>query len=133
LQALVEKLIAISAEEHLSLIEENKKYIDNKGKLFFDTLENINTSGNKQGEIDSNKEKEERKKLIKKKDAEIAELKSKYELSKQKEELLKEKIKALEERNNSTNELNKVLMNKQETDKQFKTPANKTESGEVKS
>ena len=114
LGTLIDKLIAISAEEHISLIEENKKYIDNKGKIFFDTLENINISGNKQKEIEMNKEKEERKKLDKKKDAEIAELKQKYELSKQKEIILNEKIKALEERNNATVELNRSLMKKQE-------------------
>ena len=114
LGTLIDKLIAISAEEHISLIEENKKYIDNKGKIFFDTLENINISGNKQKEIEMNKEKEERKKLNKKKDAEIADLKEKYELSKQKEIILNEKIKALEERNNATVELNKGLMKRQE-------------------
>ena len=114
LETLIDKLIAISTEEHISLIEENKKYIDNKGKIFFDTLENINNSGNKQKEIEMNKEREERKKLDKKKDSEIAELKAKYEISKQKEILLNEKIKALEERNNATSELNKSLMKKQE-------------------
>lgn len=114
LETLIEKLITISAEEHISLIEENKKYIDNKGKLFFETLDNMNTSGNKQTEIDYNKEKEERKKMDKKKDLEIAELKSKYEISKQREALLNERIKALEERNNATKELNKNLMRKQE-------------------
>ena len=114
LETLIDKLIAISTEEHISLIEENKKYIDNKGKIFFDTLENINNSGNKQKEIEMNKEREERKKLDKKKDSEIAELKAKYEISKQREILLNEKIKALEERNNATSELNKSLMKKQE-------------------
>ena len=109
LGTLIDKIIAISAEEHISLIEENKKYIDNKGKIFFDTLENINISGNKQTEIEMNKEKEERKKLDKKKDAEIADLKKKYELSKQKENILKDKIKVLEERNKSYIELNKNL------------------------
>ena len=131
LETLIEKLITISAEEHISLIEENKKYIDNKGKLFFETLDNMNTSGNKQTEIDYNKEKEERKKLVKKKDLEIAELKSKYELSKQKEALLNEKIKALEERNNATKELNKNLMRKQEElDKYYQILARKKESEE---
>jgi serine/threonine protein kinase len=113
-EGLIDKLIAISAEEHLSLIEENKKYIDNKGKIFFDTLENINNSGNKQYELEMLKEKEERKKMVKKKDEEIAELKEKYALSKQRESLLNEKIKALEERNNATKELNQSLMKMQE-------------------
>ena len=67
LESLIDKLIAISAEEHLSLIAENKKYIDNKGKMFFETLESINMSGNKQNEMEMMKEKEERKKMDKKK------------------------------------------------------------------
>ena len=132
LEGLIDKLIAISAEEHLSLIEENKKYIDNKGKLFFDTLESINNSGNKQYELEMIKEKEERKKIDKKKDDEIAELKQKYELSKQRESLLNEKIKALEERNNATKELNQRLMKKQEEfDTHFKLDK-KNDSGETK-
>ena len=114
LESLIDKLIAISAEEHLSLIEENKKYIDNKGKVFFDTLENINVSGNKQNEAEMLKEKEERKKMDKKKDAEISELKAKLEMSKHKEELLNEKIIALEERNKATADLNQSLMKKLE-------------------
>ena len=131
LETLIEKLITISAEEHISLIEENKKYIDNKGKLFFETLDNMNTSGNKQTEIDYNKEKEERKKMDKKKDLEIAELKSKYEISKQREALLNERIKALEERNNATKELNKNLMRKQEElDNYYKILAKKKENEE---
>ena len=121
LEGVIDKLIAISAEEHLSLIEENKKYIDNKGKIYFDTLENINISGNKQNETEILKEKEERKKIEKKKNAEINELKAKYEMSKHKEELLNEKIKALEERNKSTTDLNQSLMKKlEEYNKHFK-------------
>ena len=133
LETLIEKLITISAEEHISLIEENKKYIDNKGKLFFEALDNLSTSGNKQTEIDYNKEKEERKKSDKKKDLEIAELKSKYEISKQREALLNERIKALEERNNATKELNKNLMRKQEElDKYYQIIARKKENEEGK-
>jgi serine/threonine protein kinase len=131
LETLIEKLITISAEEHISLIEENKKYIDNKGKVFFEALDNINTTGNKQTEIDYTKEKEERRKADKKKDMEILDLKSKYELSKQKEALLNERIKALEERNNATKELNKNLMRKQEElDKYYQIIARKKESEE---
>ena len=129
----IDKLIDISTEEHLSLIEENKKYIDNKGKIFFDTLEKINMSGNKQKEIEIMKEKEERKKMDKKKDSEISDLKTKLELSKQRESLLNEKIKALEERNNSSVELNKNLMKKlEEFDIHFKKSENKNEVQETK-
>ena len=132
-KALIDKLIDISAEEHLSLIEENKKYIDNKGKIFFETLEKINMSGNKQKEIEIMKEKEERRKIDKKKDNEISDLKMKLELSKQKESLLNEKIKALEERNDSTVELNKNLMKKlEEFDTRFKKSESKNEIQETK-
>ena len=129
----IDKLIDISTEEHLSLIEENKKYIDNKGKIFFETLEKINMSGNKQKEIEIMKEKEERRKIDKKKDNEISDLKMKLELSKQKESLLNEKIKALEERNDSTVELNKNLMKKlEEFDTRFKKSESKNEIQETK-
>ena len=59
--------------------------------------------------------------MNKKKDDEIAELKEKYELSKQRESLLNEKIKALEERNNATKELKQTLIKKfEESDTHFK-------------
>ena len=67
IESLIDKLISISAEEHLSLINENKKYIDNKGKTFFETLEKLNMNGNKQRDVDIAKEREERKKMDKKK------------------------------------------------------------------
>ena len=54
----------------------------------------------KQKELELNKEKEERKKMEKKKDAQIAELKAKYEVSKKRENLLNDYIKELEKRNN---------------------------------
>ena len=100
LEGLIDKLITRSAEDHISLIEANKKYIDNKGKLFFETLQNINMGETKQKELELNKEKEERKKMEKKKDAQIAELKAKYEVSKKRENLLNDYIKELEKRNN---------------------------------
>ena len=109
LEGLIDKLITRSAEDHISLIEANKKYIDNKGKLFFETLQNINMSEIKQNELELNKEKEERKKMDKKKDAQIAELKAKYEISKKRENLLNDQIKELEKRNNATLELNQNL------------------------
>ena len=133
IESLIDKLISISAEEHLSLINENKKYIDNKGKTFFETLEKLNMNGNKQRDVDIAKEREERKKMDKKKDSEISELKTKYEISKQREALLNDKIKALEERNNATVELNKSLAKKlEEVDIHFKKSENKMEGGEQK-
>ena len=90
-------------------------------------------SGNKQKEIEIMKEKEERRKIDKKKDNEISDLKMKLELSKQRESLLNEKIKALEERNDSTVELNKNLMKKlEEFDIRFKKSESKNEIQETK-
>ena len=105
-QNLIEKLIKISGDEHKSLIEESKKYMDNKEKMFFDELENLNKNKNKKEKIEENEEKKSA--IIK--ETEISELKKKYELSKQRENLLKEKIKALEDRNNANEVLNKKLM-----------------------
>ena len=106
LQNLIEKLIKISDNENKSLLEETKRYINDKGKVFFDTLKNLN-----ENKIDSNeKNKEESKKLNMAKETEISELKKKYELSKQRETSLKEKIKVLEERQNMMESLNKNLM-----------------------
>ena len=106
LQNLIEKLLKISDNENKSLSEETKRYINDKGKVFFDTLKNLN-----ENKIDSNeKNKEESKKLNMAKETEISELKKKYELSKQRETSLKEKIKVLEERQNMMESLNKNLM-----------------------
>ena len=105
-QNLIEKLIKISGDEHKSLIEESKKYLDNKGKMFFDELENLNKNKDKKEKIEENEEKKSN--IIK--DTEISELKKKYELSKQRENLLKEKIKALEDRNNATELLYKKVL-----------------------
>ena len=105
-QNLIKKLLKISDNENKSLLEETKRYINDKGKVFFDTLKNLN-----ENKIDLNeKNKEESKKLNMAKETEISELKKKYELSKQRETSLKEKIKVLEERQNMMESLNKNLM-----------------------
>ena len=107
-QNLIEKLIKISDDEHKSLIDESKKYIDNKGKTFFDILNKLSLNNKKKEENEENKIESKKRNLLE--ETEISELKKKYELSKQRENLLKEKIKALEEKNNATESLNKNLM-----------------------
>ena len=102
LEGLIEKLITLSSENNIALTEANKQYIDEKSRKFFLALEEINVNKNKDNEIDINKEREERKKMDKKKDLEINDLKRLLERSKEKEALLNEKIKALEDRNNVT-------------------------------
>jgi len=107
LQNLIEKLIKISDNEHKSLLDESKKYIDTKGKVFFDTLEKLSIS-NKKDEI-SEENKIETKKGNINRETEINELKKNYELSRQRENMLKDKIRALEEKNNAIESLNKSL------------------------
>ena len=41
IENIIGKLTTISSEDRLSLVEENKKYLNEKGKIFFDTLESI--------------------------------------------------------------------------------------------
>jgi len=107
-QDLIDKLIKISDNEHKSLMDESKKYIENKGKTFFDILEKLSLNNKKKEPNEENKMESKNRNLLK--ETEISELKKKYELSKQRESLLKEKIKALEEKNNATEALNKNLM-----------------------
>ena len=107
-QDLIDKLIKISDNEHKSLMDESKKYIENKGKTFFDILEKLSLNNKKKEQNEENKMESKNRNLLK--ETEISELKKKYELSKQRESLLKEKIKALEEKNNATEALNKNLM-----------------------
>ena len=107
-QDLIDKLIKISDNEHKSLMDESKKYIENKGKTFFDILEKLSLNNKEKEPNEENKMESKNRNLLK--ETEISELKKKYELSKQRESLLKEKIKALEEKNNATEALNKNLM-----------------------
>ena len=89
-------------------MDESKKYIENKGKTFFDILEKLSLNNKKKEPNEENKMESKNRNLLK--ETEISELKKKYELSKQRESLLKEKIRALEEKNNATEALNKNLM-----------------------
>ena len=107
-QDLIDKLIKISDNEHKSLMDESKKYIENQGKTFFDILKQLSLNNKKKESNEENKMESKNRNLLK--ETEISELKKKYELSKQRESLLKEKIKALEEKNNATEALNKNLM-----------------------
>ena len=100
LEGLIGKLLSVSTDNNSALMKANKEYIDEKGRKFFHALEEININKNKNDEIDINKEREERKKIDKKKDLEINDLKRQLERSKEKESGLLEKIEALEERNN---------------------------------
>ena len=108
MESLIEKLISVSGKEHNSLMEESKKFIKNKTKNFFETIDKI-VADEKKNEIKENNEEEKKKNNIIKEN-EFYEMKKNYELIKQNEEKMKEKIKILEEKNNALELLNKNLM-----------------------
>ena len=113
LKTLIDKLITMSKNEHNTLIEENNKYIEKKGKIFFDLLKKMNLAEVKDDSA-LIKEKEERKKMEKIKNNQITEYKTKYENYKKKEESLNEKLKAVMESYNAVKELNDNLVKQQE-------------------
>ena len=107
LNNLIEKLLKISNEENQSLLEESKKYINNKEKIFYDILEKLNKEREENDKKDKNIEEKTKNYLIK--ETEFYEMKKKYELIKQKENIMKEKIKVLEDKITKTEKDNKEL------------------------
>ena len=110
LENLIQKLINISGKEHNSLIEESKKYIENKQQFFYETLNKIITDEKKNELGEKDEEDEDKKKNSIIKESEYYEMKKNYELMKQNEKKLKEKIQLLEENNKKLEFLNKNLM-----------------------
>ena len=124
----IEKLISLSEEQKNFLLQENKQYIDNKTKIFFDTLNGLNSSlnstvnnsENNNQNNNTNKSEKENEKEIGKANKEVEKYKIKYEDAIKKEGLLLEKIKLQEENQKSMKELSDTLMkNQTETDLQF--------------
>lgn len=101
LETLIEKLIKISDNEHTSLINESKKYLDDKSKIIFDTFEKLKAKQDKQEANEKNKE--ERKNVDLNEENEIVELNKKNEADSQKENILKEKNEANIEEINAQN------------------------------
>jgi serine/threonine protein kinase len=64
-QDLIDKLIKISDNEHKSLMDESKKYIENKGKTFFDILEKLSLNNKKKEPNEENKMESKNKNLLK--------------------------------------------------------------------
>jgi hypothetical protein len=110
LENLIQKLINISGKEHNSLIEESKKYIENKQQFFYETLNKIITDEKKNELGEKDEEDEDKKKNSIIKESEYYEMKKNYELMKQNEKKLKEKIQLLEENNKKLELLNKNLV-----------------------
>ena len=135
----VDKLISISEAQNEKLNEENKKYLENKTKLFFDIMNNKisekeandklnkpeiknDNENNNKNEINNNKQ------IVKNED-----YKEKYEEIKRKEELLNAKIKLLEENLKSSEELKNVTLKEhQELSIQFEQFVEKAGTAETK-
>ena len=113
LKNILDKLVTMSNSEHTSLIEENNKYIEKKGKVFFDLLKKMNLTEIKEDPA-LIKEREERKKMETAKNSQISEYKTKYEIHKKKGELLTEKLQVFEESFNAVKELNDNLVKQQQ-------------------
>ena len=108
LESLMTQLIKISSDEHKPAIEESKKFIDYKSKIFFELMKTLKENEKPETKIEQNKEKEEKKKY-EIKNTEISELRKKYESSKKKQKELEEKNKALEESNRTIIEMSKSI------------------------
>ena len=126
-QKSVDKLINLSDENYTKLSEENKKYIDNKAKLFIDIMNNKVSEAEAYNQLNNIKEDKNIKKnennsnknnninnnpniLNKNND----EYKNKYEDSLKNVELLRKKIKGLEESLKMKDELNMASTKKSE-------------------
>ena len=136
----VDKLVKISETQNDKLKEENKKYLDNKTKLFFDIMNNKISEKEALDEINKPEEKEENQNKIgfnnannNKTTEKNLDYKEKYEELKRNEELLKAKIKLMEENMKTAEELQKVtLKDHQELSVQFQQFVQKSGMAETK-
>ena len=140
IKSSVDKLVTISETQNEKLKEENKKYLDNKTKLFFDIMNNKvsekeamdelnkpeikNESENKSNLNNTNNNQTSVKNL---------DYKEKYEEVKRNEELLNAKIKILEENVKTAEELKEVTVkDHQELSVQFQQFVQKSSMAETK-
>ena len=136
----VDKLVTISEAQNEKLKEENKKYLDNKTKLFFDIMNNKvsekeaidelnkpeikNENENKSNLNNTNNNQTSAKNL---------DYKEKYEEVKRNEELLNAKIKILEENVKTAEKLKDVTVkDHQELSVQFQQFVQKSSMAETK-
>ena len=112
----LDKLISISETQNERLSQENKKFLDNKTKLFFDIMNNKISEKEAYDELNKPeiKNKEENKddnNINKNKSSDNSlDYKEKYEELKRKEELLNTKIKLLEDNLKAAEELKNVTI-----------------------
>ena len=137
----VDKLISNADSQEDKLKEENKKFLDNKTKLFFDIMnnkisekealdeinkkekQNENQNENNINEINDNNKQSEKN----------LDYKEKYEESKRKEEILDTKVKVLEESVRTANELkNSIEKEHEELKMQFQQFTQKSAMTEMK-
>ena len=137
----VDKLISNADSQEDKLKEENKKFLDNKTKLFFDIMnnkisekealdeinkkekQNENQNENNINEINDNNKQSEKN----------LDYKEKYEESKRKEEILDTKVKVLEESVRTANELkNSIEKEHEELKMQFQKFTQKSAMTEMK-
>ena len=137
----VDKLISNADSQEDKLKEENKKFLDNKTKLFFDIMnnkisekealdeinkkekQNENRNENNINEINDNFNQSEKN----------LDYKEKYEESKRKEEILDTKVKVLEESVRTANELkNSIEKEHEELKMQFQRFTQKSAMTEMK-
>ena len=123
----VDKIVTISETQNEKLKEENKKYLDNKTKLFLDIMNNKISEKEALDEMNKpelknqNEEKNDENNINNNKiNIKNEDYKEKYEEIKRKEELLNAKIKVLEENLKSSEELkNATIKEHQELSVQF--------------
>ena len=136
----VDKIVTISETQNEKLKEENKKYLDNKTKLFLDIMNNKISEKEALDEMNKpelknqNEEKNDENNINNNKiNIKNEDYKEKYEEIKRKEELLNAKIKVLEENLKSSEELkNATIKEHQELSVQFGQFVEKAEIAETK-
>ena len=133
----VDKLISNADSQEDKLKEENKKFLDNKTKLFFDIMNNKISEKEALDEINK-KEKQNENNINEINDnfnqsEKNLDYKEKYEESKRKEEILDTKVKVLEESVRTANELkNSIEKEHEELKMQFQKFTQKSAMTEMK-
>ena len=136
----VDKLVTISETQNEKLKEENKKYLDNKTKLFFDIMNNKVSEKEAMDELNKPEIKNENESKSNlnntnnnQTSAKNLDYKEKYEEVKRNEELLNAKIKILEENVKTAEELKEVTVkDHQELSVQFQQFVQKSSMAETK-
>ena len=140
IKSSVDKLVTISETQNEKLKEENKKYLDNKTKLFFDIMNNKVSEKEAMDELNKpeiKNEDENKKDLNNTNNNQTSvknlDYKEKYEEVKRNEELLNAKIKILEENVKTAEELKEVtIKDHQELSVQFQQFVQKSSMAETK-